>query len=324
MRKKEFLIFILIVFLLTSLGCNRTKKQEPREISYRTGTQGLVLNFPADTPTKIYEHDNSVSFIVEVRNKGAFPQPDEIENFEAYLWIGGFDNNILEILPKDSTPIGGGGIQLKNDELEGKTSYNPQGGYSAVEFEMSVMDLPQGMPFYRPKIIVTATYKYQTIASPMICVDPEPRSTRIREKVCDMDESVSPGSQGAPIAVTKIEQDVTSDNILFKIFIRNMGNGIVIPDYEIDKNPNKGYDWRDLNKVFLDEVTLGNIPMTECRPRIGSEVNLINGEGYIFCRINKDNLPNEAYQTPINIILSYGYANSIEREIEIFEEVSFD
>ena len=63
--------------------------------------------------------------------------------------------------------------------------------------------------------------------------------------------------------------------------------------------------------------------MTECRPTIGRDVELIDEKGHIFCRLDKAAVGGEAYVTPLNIILSYGYVNSIERDIEIFEEVEF-
>ena len=323
MKKKRFLVLILVILVLVSIGCNRKKSQEPSEINYRTGTQGLVLTFPTNTPTKVYENDRGVKFVVEVRNKGAFPQAEEIGEFRGNLWIGGFDGRIVNIFPR----IGGNilnGIPLVKEELEGKSPYNKDGGYSAVEFEMDVMDLPQGMPFYRPSIIFTASYFYKTIASPTLCVDPEPRSTMIREKSCTLTQSINPGSQGAPVQITQVTQDVTSSDILFKIYIQNSGGGLVIDQGDIDgRNPNEGYDWRSLNFVFIEDVRLGNLRMTECRPSMGRDVHLIDDKGYIFCRMDKAAIPAQAYQTPINIILSYGYTTSIQRDIEIFEEVSF-
>ena len=203
---------------------------------------------------------------------------------------------------------------------------------------MTTLGLPTGMPFYRPRLIVTATYLYKTIANPMVCVDPAPRSTKVREKVCEIGDYSSVGrgggsgrggsvgaglgSQGAPIAVTRIEEDVASDAILFKIYIQNVGDGLVIPQNKILTNPNEGYDWRYMNEVEVD-IRLGNLPEPpKCKPSDG-KVELIDGRGFIFCSFSKQGI-SQAYVTPLNIILKYGYSNSIERDIEIFEEIIFE
>ncbi|MEA2036023.1 MAG: hypothetical protein U9O94_00835, partial [Nanoarchaeota archaeon] len=225
-------------------------------------------------------------------------------------------------------------------ELEGKSVYNREGGYSAAELVMRVLDLPDGMPYYRPRLIFTAVYRYKTIANPMVCIDPEPRSTKVREKTCEIGDysavgrgggsgrggSVGSGlgSQGAPIAVTRVEEDVTSDFILFKIYLRNVGTGMVIPENVIDRNPNEGYDFREMNTVRIEHIKAGSILMSECRPAMGDYVELIDELGYIFCKLEKStNSITEAYATPLNIELSYGYTTSEEREIEIFEEIDF-
>jgi len=320
--KKRVLIAVLVVLIISLSGCGAKRTDEPDDVVYRTGTEGLTLEFPTDTPREVYEEDDDVRFIVEVRNKGAFPQSDEIDDFEGKLWVGGYDENILQIYPRLRGSIGQG-VDLEEAELEGKSPYNRDGGYSAVEFEMDVGELPTGMSNYNPKIIVTASYKYQTIASTEICIDPEPRSTKIREKVCTIDESISIGSQGAPIVVTSIEEDVTSSDFLFKIYIENQGRGMVIEESDVDNNPNEGYDWRDLNNIMIEDVRVGNQRVGECRPSIGTNVQLIDDKGYIFCRLAKSIAGGKAYETALNIELSYAYTSSAEHEIEVFEEVSF-
>ncbi len=322
MEKKRVLMAILIVLILALSGCGIKRTDEPSEVNYRVGTEGLKVEFPTDAPTELYENDNNVKFVVEVRNKGAFPQNEELGDFDGKLWVGGYDQGILTIYPKLGSSIGQG-VDLKGEELEGRSPYNRDGGYSAVEFQLNINDLPDGMPVYSPSLIFTATYFYYTIANPIICVDPEPRSTRVREKVCSIQDTISVGSQGAPIAVTQVEESVTSNDFLFKIYIENVGGGLVIPESAIDNNPNEGYDWRDMNNVHIEKIAVGDVPMTECRPAQNKDVQLIGGKGYIFCRLDKSIAQGKAYETALNIKLSYGYTTSAERSIKIFEEVSF-
>jgi hypothetical protein len=310
---KRIITFLIVLVMIFS-GCTTTTPG-PNEVNYRTGTEGLEIEFPIELPTEIYENDKDVQFMVEVENRGAFPQLDEEGDFEGYLWIGGYDPDIIDINPDN-------GERLSEIELEGKSVYNERGGSTVVEFDANVYDLPSGTPYYKPKIILTTTYLYKTVASPVICVDAEPRSTYIKNKVCTVSD-VGLSSQGAPIAVTNIEIRPQSDVILFNIDIKNSGGGLVIPQQDVDVNPNLGYDWRELDEIKIDEIKVGDIRMSSCRPDIGDEVQLINDEARIYCRLDMGLVGNQVYTTPLNIILSYGYSNSETREIEIFEEIGY-
>jgi hypothetical protein len=310
MTKKIVTILIAALFLF---GCNGiNSKKEPQEYEYRTGTQGLELSFTQGFLTKLYENDRGISFTIEARNRGAFPQLDELDEFYGNIWLGGFSRDLIRVRPDN--------ILLIEQEVEGRSAYNQDGGYTIEEFEVDVYELPSGSTYFKPTFIATTTYFYKTIASPVVCIDPSPRSTQVRAKVCTVHD-VSPGSQGAPIAITKIEEDITGESILFKIQVENSGGGIVIPDYLIDQNPHEGYDYRDLDEVRIDEIKLGNVRMSSCRP--DTYLQLINDQGTIFCRLDKSNIPNEVFTSPLNIELSYGYMSSISKDVEIFEEVAY-
>lgn len=318
MDKKFLLAFVLAALVMAGCtgggGSGRTDR--PTEIDYRRGTDGLVLSFPVGTLTKLYENDQNVKMVVEARNKGAFPQFDD-SGLNAHIWLGGFDNNIIELLPEETL--------LDESALEGKSPYNLEGGYLGVVINGKVYNLPSGTSYYKPTLKVTVTYKYKTIAAPEVCIDPNPRSTDVKEKVCDITRfgSVSlSSSQGAPVAVTRVDEDATHDSTLFKFYIQNVGKGLVIDENDISNDPNKGYDWDEMNKVRLADVSIGNRKITECRPDIGSYIDLINDKGYVFCKFSTAGI-NTVYTSPLNIILEYGYANSIDKDIEIFEEIVY-
>lgn len=326
MKKSVLMVVIVIVVFLS--GCSGLPRgvETPRETNYRTGSRGLELSFPANTPTRLYEGD-SIDFLVEIRNRGAYPQFDE-GGFEGYLWIGGYDPGVISLIPEGGTSDGGRAELHTTGALEGKSEVNLEGGYSAVVIKGQALDLPQGIPFYRTPIIVTATYKYRTIASPIVCIDPNPRSANVKEKVCRVSEYgniAMSGSQGAPVAITSVEEDVTANNILFKIHVQNVGNGMIIDELDVNKNPNQGYEWQSLDWVRIEDITIGNTDLRtigQCRPTIGNSLKLINGRGYIFCQMPTSSA-SSVYKTPLTIRLDYAYSNSIQREIEIFRELSY-
>lgn len=319
MNNKFLMVLSLIVIIFLISGCRTPRGVEkPMRYQYRTGSEGLVLNFPTNGFTRLYENEDDVRMTVEIRNRGAFPQPEETGEFYGYIWVGGFDKSILELEPDADNN------RLDAVSLEGKSPINMEGGREAVVFVGDIYNLPGGVPYYRTPIIATTTYFYKTVAAPTVCVDPYPRSAEVREKVCRIREYGSiaiSGSQGAPVAITTIEEDATSDYLLFRIHMQNVGGGLVIPIGDIHEDPNLGYDWDELNRVEIGDVSVGNIPMDDCRP--DDFIKLENNRGYMLCRIRTTTLGANTYNAPLNIELEYGYSSSVRKEIEIVKEVQF-
>ncbi|MBI2140588.1 hypothetical protein HYU14_06710 [Candidatus Woesearchaeota archaeon] len=329
MKKSIMMILaVLSLLFLASCGGSRVRDQQPKEALFRTGTEGIVLKFPTNLPVKVFEGDN-VDFLLEVRNKGAFPQADETTErsfFEGRIFFGGFDTEILKIKDGDTSqaidPANGITINRGNGELDGKSPFNLDGGFIGKSINVAVLPLPPGISFYNPKIRAAVNYKYKTIVSQKICVDPDPRGTRIKDKPCIFTESAGSGSQGGPVAVTRIEQDATSGNLLYKITVQNVGRGAVIKQELVNKNPfSEGFAFSEINKVQIEEVKLGGIvtPLA-CRPTVNNPITLIDGKGIVICTISTQSIK-EAFETPLTVKLSYGYTESIETPIEVFEQV---
>jgi hypothetical protein len=175
---------------------------------------------------------------------------------------------------------------------------------------------------YTPTVLATACYNYETIASAQVCIDPNPFAPTSVQRVC-LPTTVSPGSQGAPIAVTTVGVDASPGKTRFTIQISNVGGGDVFkfgPQY-MDScspyNPGLGYD--EIDYVQVGEVSVADVSIREtCKPldiRDG-HIRLTNGQATLFCEFvgMREQSP---YVTPLNIILRYGYRQSIARPIEI-------
>ncbi len=317
MKIKYALLLVLIIILA---GCNQSgiggKTSQPKEVNFRTGTDGLVINFGQGNPDKLYEGENDVNFLIEIQNKGSFPQIDDFgERLDPNIWVSGFDTSILELYQDDD---------IDERLLEGKSPINLEGGRTSIILNGGVFNLPTGRDSFRTPIVVALTYRYVTTATPTICIDSNPRRGVVREKVCDIGKygSVSfSGGQGAPIVVSKVEQEVTSKDLLFKIEVQHVGKGIVIDDSLVRMDPNRGYSFQDLNKVKIDEISLSGGESLNCRP--DSEITLVNNKGYIICSLSKSQVEgNNVFLTPLNIRLRYGYSSSIRKEIDILRELS--
>jgi len=174
---------------------------------------------------------------------------------------------------------------------------------------------------YEPTILATLCYPYKTKASPSVCIDPFPFDNS-QDKVCSIG-SAKLSSQGAPIAITSIEQEASASKIQFKINIKNLGDGEVINFDSLDKcDPTHGklFERSDFDKIILDKASVGFSELT-CGPFPDGNniIRLSDGEGFILCSINKDSYENEksAYTTPLNLEIKYGYRTTETKPIRI-------
>lgn len=325
--EKTFLIIVLILLISVS-GCSRKKAVEKKLEDIRTGTQGIVMNFlPNAPPDKIHveEGDNADStfdIILELRNKGAYPQPDDrMSAPSGIVYLSGYDSNIIRI--GDGTPY----QNIDRKSLEGKSTINPNGGLDLVTFKGWVAAENLKVEKYEPTLLVTACYIYYTVAGPSVCIDPNPYSVT-QKKVCHV-QSISLSNQGAPISVTRIDEEALSLKTQFKITIKNVGGGDVISVGSTTKCITAGRE--DIDKVKVEEIRVGKDPLENCRPFIGTrttgpsgEIRLINGEGFILCDLPKELYKDSvtAYTTPLTIKLSYYYRNTAEKKIQIKKEMS--
>lgn len=296
--KRVILVSLLIAVFVLS-GCTGGSTQRESNIDYRTGSQGLELQFlQGNPPTRMYEGDK-LALTVEYTNKGAFG----ITNGRLYL--SGYDRQYVTLIPD----------RVENIVAEGKSQFNPLGQISNVAtFTDERVGLPEGgqmtVDSLKQTFKVTACYKYRTIAVAQICIDPDPFSVAPEEKVC-ITHDVSMGTQGAPVAVTSAEEDVSRDRVQFKIHVSNVGSGTVIaPDSSINEcHIRLERDDIDMVKIkarFSDKEL-------KCQPEL---IRLTGGSGFSFCSY-QGALGNEAYQTLLNVELDYGYRNSIQKDVEI-------
>ncbi len=367
----RFIKFIIISLLVISmLGC---EKKEKDETEFVEGKDGLVMSFIPNAPQDKYivsNTDEPISIAIDVWNKGAHPGPpsdddpgtlEEEDIFKGgVISISGFDNNIIEIEkkeicikydPSDFTCIEKKEV-VKNFKsfleqdvyLPPASPLNPRGGLYTTEFDGNIKVNKIVVDKYEPTILVTACYPYFTHAAPSVCIDPFPFDTR-QEKVCNIGgKTLEP--QGAPVAITKIEQEASKGKIRFKITIENVGKGDVIWANELvwpselsglvplmalidrcspaDLGPDpKILDRKDFDKVQLIEVKVANADLLEggkCTPFMEGTNNIIrlfDGEGLVICTYDVPSDTESAYITPISIKLSYAYRSTISKPISI-------
>lgn len=333
-KRFVFAVFLILIFLISGCGTKKDAKKSLEEI--RIGTDGIVATFlPNNPPSKIVVEEgaeNKFDVVMELKNKGAYPQPEETSGdwgFQGSLYLSGYDPKIIEFTPKEGKPD-----NLGDMRLEGKSTINPNGGQDILSFEGKIKSENLNVQKYEPTLLATSCYRYMTVAGPSVCIDPNPYSTVKENKVCTV-HGLALSSQGAPIAITKIDEEAFSTKTQFRITIKNVGGGDALRTAEESfskcKPSEAGMLGReDIDKVFVSSVKISDKEL-QCWPFIDSSlkgtqgtIRLINGEGSIICELPERDYGDSktAYTTPLKIQLRYGYRITTERKISINREGS--
>ncbi len=304
----------MIALLMVSCSSFKGTSSSPK--NFREGSEGITISFLPSLPKEIIVTSTSnerISFFVQLRNKGTYP--DEGQTIDGSLWLSGFDPIILAMEAEKSSLY----TSEAQGNLQGRTATNSVGGSSTYEFQGTINSndqiLSEGK--YSPTILANVCYRYETVANPVVCVEKEPYSISNQKKPCVVSD-INLASQGAPIAVTKVETVSTTGAMQFKITLKNLGKGTII-DTSVSCQPSavKGVQRHQLDLVTLTKASIGDQELSCTAP--DQKIRLIDGVGYFTCSIEKSKLPQQqaAFTTPFDITLSYLYKETIEKPITI-------
>jgi len=212
---------------------------------------------------------------------------------------------------------------LQKFQLEGRNSNNPSGGMTVVEFPATLLDLPPSLEEFEQPIQVTSCFDYATHATAMVCVDPEPNSNVV--KICRPTTVSLASGQGAPVAITSVEQRPAKGRTTFIINVHhNRKNaGDMLYDYfslyKCDPAAGGIVKTTDKNVVYVGYVYLSNLDITMlCLPDQIIRLDA-SGNGQITCSVDfpQGMALNGAYRAPLEIELWYGYSKTIVRNVLI-------
>ncbi len=307
MRIRQCFVLLCIALVLASCQARKTEKADE---DFRTGSDGLTINFLQNLPpARIYDEDE-FNAAVEIANRGA----TEVGGVNDKIYLGGFDHSLIT-----GVSTYGQAIPL----LEGKSAFNPKGTFDYINFKATISDLSsKSIDSYPFDLIATACYDYRTLASANVCIDPDPFAPTAKQKIC-IPQNVGLGSQGAPIAVSKVDVEAAPGKTRFKIYITNAGGGIAFKDganYLAKCSPYdpKGLDsFSEIDHIQLKKIEVSGVSiLSSCKPLDNNYLRLVNGNGFVICEF-KAPRGAAAYATPLVIELGYGYRNSASKRIEI-------
>lgn len=298
---------LLVLFLLVLVSCAR-KSTEPQVTDFRYGTEGIRMEFVQNLPPPRLFDREPFNVMIQVENRGT----TTIGQQDGSIFLSGFDNTIITGINTNGIPI---------PEVEGRGPFIPKGGINVVNFKGVIQSLSgKRIDKYQPTILATACYHYETVASAQVCIDPNPYAATSQQRVCSPG-TISPGSQGAPIAVTSVQVDPSPGKTRFTINIQNVGGGDVFKfggQYLNKCSPyDAGLGFDEIDFVLVADVSISGTKLAGCKPVDNQGfVRLANGMASLYCEYS-GMLGQSAYLTPLNIILRYGYRQSIARPIEI-------
>jgi len=315
MKERRFIsvLVVLVLILVVSCGSRPAAGERPLEteaalLAASTGTQGVVTSLLSNYPPNIIYDQNELIALVEVRNKGNF----DLEPQDCFVEITGFDPQI----------IGGDFSRPKSCAstmriLEGKNVYNIEGTLNQLEFRSPLIDLPDGVPEYSPKLNILTCYYYRTQASPSVCIDPAFFQVTSEQKSCQPKNVIMGSGQGGPVGVSYVGVNMAGSKAIFEINIKNFGTGRVLsPDgVDIMYCGQDLLQYEDLDRVgYTARISSGGY--LNCRPTDGY-VRLNNDQGKIIC--DYESQQHAAFETPLMIELEYNYIDSFAKTIKIIE-----
>lgn len=300
-QTKLILLFCIMgMFLLTSCTGGYSDGGQ-RDIHYRAGSQALEMRFLNPGSEDFFENDELV-LLVEYFNKGTA----DIVNGEFY--VSGYDMNYLTLVPDP-----------KFIHIEGKDEFDPTGERSQImTIRGNNVRMPSNSEEFTQRLKLTACYDYKTLATAEICIDPDPHGRRQSDKTCVM-APVSPGSQGAPITVTRVTPYVSRNDFRLDIEITNSGQGTVFDRDLSNVECFAALDkYQDVDKVDLTRIEFSGRHLS-CSP--SNPIRLVNGRGKITCECKgciQDYM--DTYTTQIVMEFAYGYRNEDFKTVRLLRE----
>jgi len=315
--KKTTTITLIIIITLLLTGCNLIKKTgptdktkgeliTPTEAQIHKGTKGLTIEFVKGQPPASTWENIEFPIIVRIQNEGAHD----------------IQRGLLAIT---------GGLYFIADQkinfgLEGKSEFNPEGGFSFEKFPATTGTVESDKT---DTFFVIACYEYKTYGSATICINPRiMEEDNLPRGECKTGTVTLSGGQGAPIAVTKIEQEIIpiGENTLkmnLKIHVSNQGGGKAITkerDAYMKDCTGQPLTTDELGKITVDQIMFSNYRLGSIQAGITC-INLKEDKTFVldktgqyiidcYAEMDPASIGSAAFTTPLLIELSYGYSQT--------------
>lgn len=229
-------VILLSAVLLLLVGCGLLGGGGgPGKIvlaDFKKGINGLQINKIEGLPGNEFFEGSNFKIGLNLKNTGGY------DIYGGEIEIAGFDERYVSIREKKKT------LQ----PIIGKNVGNIEGGFYIEEFQGQALKSLEKAKEYKATYYAIATYDYRSEAQVDVCVNTNLYSDLKLAESCKPQSSISLSGQGAPVAITKVEEIIIPEDlgarVVFKIYVENKGGGYLT------------------SPVYLEEVKLGVLGLT--------------------------------------------------------------
>ena len=209
--KSLFIIIFAVAALLILPACGQ-KQQGDLQHNFKQGITELNVKFlPNLPPERIYPQSN-FKMVLELDNQAAY------DVAEGQVTILGLDPTYLQV-PQPNQPFG---------PLLGRSFTAPSGEKAFVEFDGSAGSLIAGAEEYRAPYFLKLSYNSKMEFADTVCINP--KVYQVYDAGCAVENKKSYSGQGAPLAITNLEEIISPGigaAVDFRLELKNRGRGKV-------------------------------------------------------------------------------------------------
>lgn len=277
----------------------------PTEIEVHKGFIGLDMEFVKGQPPSSLWENTDFPITLRTQNKGAY----DIQG--GLLAITG---NLYFVTIKE--------LQF---DLEGKSQFNPEGEFGFEKFPSTTIEVDENI---KDSFSIIACYQYKTYGSSTLCINPRILDTGSEiEGECTVGSVTVSSGQGAPVAITKIEEEIIpagkdSLRLELKIHVSNKGGGKVVSDEFFAKDcTGQALLPEEVGEITIDDIRFSNYRLDSGKYSINCN-NIkdsrfrLSPEGSFIIECYADLYPevigSTSFTTPLIVELSYGYSQLSE------------
>ena len=317
--------------MILILGCNTSSSTKTKNVvNVRLGFNGLAMEYMKNTPpVKVFEGE-TFPIIIKIRNNGAYSILNEEKTILSLGVEKDYTQKIQLLESGRIKKIEGTDKPIDNAaafNIEGRSIINIKGEEEVVSYNVVAGKVDPQSETHASTVVATLCYPYQTILDSSVCIDPDVSNLNLGKKACKVQDLTFNDGQGASVAVTKIEVSMLpaqistesqSGNIVpqFLIFIENRGQGTVIKKDVVNKFCIES-DTSHTNINIVNVQAFLSDKQLDCRKDKNEDikktfVKLKDKKELIRCTLQEGiSTSNDAFSSPLNVILSYGYTSSI-------------
>jgi hypothetical protein len=307
---KRGLLALILMLSLFIFGCQQQAKKDSASGIFLGGTDAVEFSFVENQPPLQVLDDNQdpFSITINLQNKGEYTVPAN----KIIASLSGISAEAFSISSLHTA--------LKIP-LEGKIKSGDQVIQSSPEellFDEAIYkhDLNADFP---TSLRADICYLYQTRAVSKLCLKKKAVERNTEDKCLVNSNEVSTESSSAPVKIKNVRQRSSgTSQIKLTFTIVNEGKGEVYPPLAFtDKCVEKRLDE---NRLLLEVSSASGKSRFKCSQLNGAskgEIKLTLKEKIVSCDIPTDSFQEIAFEEPANIILSYFYKGSIEKQITV-------